>query len=78
MKTLSYRQIHVNPYFWRTQQQQEIDYIEDINGKLYAYEFKWNAAKKARFSKTFTDNYPVERTMVVNRANYLDFLAAGF
>lgn len=78
MKTLSYRQTHVNPYFWRTQQQQEIDYIEDINGKLYAYEFKWNPAKKSRFSKTFTDHYPVERTMVVNRENYLDFLAAGF
>lgn len=75
LKVLSYNQIHVNQYFWRTQQKQEIDYIEDINGKLYAYEFKWNPRKKARFSTTFTKNYPVEKTMLVNRENYLDFLS---
>ena len=67
--------MHVNQYFWRTQQKQEIDYIEDINGKLYAYEFKWNPKKKARFSTTFTKNYPVEKTILVNRDNYLDFLS---
>ncbi len=75
LKVLSYNQIHMNRYFWRTQQKQEIDYIEDLNGKLYAYEFKWNPKKKARFSTTFTKNYPVEKTMVVNRENYLDFLS---
>jgi predicted AAA+ superfamily ATPase len=74
MKLLSYHQIHANRYFWRTQQQQEIDYIEDIDGQLYAYEFKWNPKKKARFSKTFTKNYPVKATSLVNRENYLSFL----
>lgn len=74
MKLLSYHQIHANRYFWRTQQQQEIDYIEDINGQLYAFEFKWNPKKKVRFSKTFTKNYPVKATSLVNKDNYLSFL----
>lgn len=78
LKALAYHQIHVNQYFWRTQQQQEIDYIEDINGKLYAYEFKWNPKKKARFSTTFTKNYPVEQTLLVNPDNYLAFLEPKF
>lgn len=74
LKLLSYDQIPVNQYFWRTTQHQEIDYIEDANGKLYAYEFKWNPKKSVRFSSTFTKNYSVERQMVVNRENYLEFL----
>jgi len=74
LKYLSYNQIHANRYFWRTRQQQEIDYIEDINGHLYAYEFKWNPKKRVRFSKTFTNNYPVEGTSLVNRDNYWSFL----
>lgn len=61
-------------YFWRTQQQQEIDYLEEIDGKIYAFEFKWNPNKKARFSKTFTSNYPVAQTMTVTRGNYEEFL----
>ena len=74
LKHLSYHRVHMNYYFWRTQQKQEIDYIEDKNGQLYAYEFKWNPGKKAKISSTFTKNYPVARTMVVNRENYMDFL----
>ncbi len=74
LKNLSYHQIHMNKYFWRTQQKQEIDYIEDRNGKLYAYEFKWNPKKKAKISATFTKNYRVEQTMIVNRDNYMEFL----
>lgn len=47
-------------YFWRTKQQQEIDYLEMSNGKLSAFEFKWNPKKKIHFSKTFTSNYDAE------------------
>lgn len=73
-KSLSYQQIHANQYFWRTRQQQAIDYIEDIDGQLYAFEFKWNPKRKTRFSKTFTTNYSVKKTSLVNRDNYLPFL----
>lgn len=46
-----------NTYFWRTQDQQEIDYIEERDGMLHAYEIKWNPKSKARLSKTFSSAY---------------------
>ena len=61
-------------YFWRTTQQQEIDYIEEYGGKLYAYEFKWNDRKKAGFSKTFTGNYDVGITQVIHPKNISGFI----
>ena len=63
------------PYFWRTTQQQEIDYLEELDGRLTAYEFKWNPSKKARISKTFTSAYPDTAIHTVNSENYMDFLA---
>ena len=36
-------------YFWRTTQQQEVDYVEEVNGAFFAYEFKWNERKKIKF-----------------------------
>ncbi|MBK7094721.1 MAG: ATP-binding protein [Saprospiraceae bacterium] len=61
-------------YFWRTTQQQEIDYIEEENGQLSAYEFKWNENKKHNFPKTFLNAYPVSDSMVINRKNYSSFI----
>ncbi len=42
IKQLEYNESYGNKYFWRTTQQQEIDYIEEHSGKLFCYEFKWN------------------------------------
>jgi uncharacterized protein len=64
-----------NTYFWRTVQQQEIDYIEEYGGKLYAYEFKWNVNKSVNFSKTFTNAYPDHETKVISTENYMEFLS---
>ena len=74
MKTLEYNSIWANKYFWRTQDQQEIDYLEERDGVLFAYEFKWNPRKKVRFSRTFTGSYPNHELHIVNRENYVDFL----
>jgi len=63
----------VNAYFWRTHAQQEIDYIEEYSGKLYAYEFKWNPTRKVKFPKTFLNAYPEAKTNVVSRDNFTDF-----
>ncbi len=63
-----------NVYFWRTTQQQEIDYVEEYDGKLHAYEFKWNPGKKVRFTKTFLNAYPDSKTAAITRDNYLDFV----
>lgn len=74
LKNLHYAQKQVNSFFWRTAQQQEIDYVEEENGQFKAYEFKWNPLQKAKFSRTFTENYPVLSTAVINSANYLEFV----
>lgn len=60
-------------YFWRTTQQQEIDYIEEVDMALHAYEFKWNPKKKARLSKTFLKGYDATGK-VISRDNFRDFV----
>lgn len=74
LKKISYQNLYCNKYFWRTTQQQEIDYIEEHSGKLFAYEFKWNNNKKARLSKSFAKAYPKHEFNVINRDNYIDFI----
>ncbi|MDD2563356.1 MAG: ATP-binding protein [Salinivirgaceae bacterium] len=74
VKFLQYNNIWTNRYFWRTQDQQEIDYIEDLDGTLYAYEFKWNEKKVAKLSKTFANAYPQHSFETIHRGNYQDFL----
>lgn len=60
----------VRNYFWRTYQQQEIDWIEEKDGSFNAYEFKWNPKKKnSKFPKTFLDNYTVEHTEIITPQN---------
>lgn len=66
--------IDVKQYFWRTSQQQEVDYIEEIEGKLHAYEFTFSEKQKKQFSKTFLRNYKPQSEMIVNRNNYSEFL----
>jgi hypothetical protein len=61
-------------YFWRTYQQQEIDYIEDHDGKISAFEFKWNPNAKSRFSRVFTDAYSEATTQTISPKNFTDFL----
>jgi len=74
LKFTDYNQIWGNRYFWRTQDQQEIDYIEERDGKIYAFKFKWNKKAKARFSKSFLDAYPDNETQIITPGNYFDFI----
>jgi hypothetical protein len=73
-KLLHNRNVHARQYFWRTTQQQEIDYVEERDGKLFAFEFKWSATAKAKFPRTFLQNYPVERSRLVTPASTEEFL----
>ena len=66
--------IEPNKYFWRTRQQQEIDYIEESNGEIHAFEFKVSSKKKGKFSKTFTQQYHPSTLTTVNQENYFDFV----
>jgi len=71
-----YNDRHCNMYFWRTHAQQEIDYVEERDGKLYAYEFKWRVKKKVHFPKAFLEAYPGSSTEVVNSENYQMFVGS--
>ena len=64
----------MNRYFWRTKQQQEIDYLEESGGKLHAYEMKWTPRAKASITKTFTETYPNSELQVITPDNIADFL----
>ena len=74
IKTIHYNQKFVNQYFWRTKQQQEIDYIEERSGNFFAYEFKWNPEAKTRFSETFLKNYKPAEAKVIHKNNFQEFL----
>ena len=74
-KYLAQNQLSPKSYFWRTVQQQEIDYIEEVGKKYLAVEIKWNAKAKSRFSTTFLNAYPSSQ-MVVTPNNIEDFVMA--
>ena len=74
IKRNSYSRSYVQMYFWRTQQQQEVDLIEEQDGRLTAFEFKWNTKKKAKLPKTFIDNYPNTDFKVISPDNYVEFV----
>ena len=77
MKYLHYNGLDAERYFWRTTQQQEIDYIEEFQGKISAFEFKWSPTKPVRFSKTFLNAYPGSDMAVITPANYEAFVGFG-
>ena len=74
LKKNHYQQRTVNHYYWRTYNQKEIDLIEDSGGKLTGFEFKWSESK-SRNPQQFLDAYDHSEFKVINRENYLDFIA---
>lgn len=74
LKMNAYREHFVNSWFWRTTESQEIDYIEESGGRLKAYEFKWNAPRKATVTKTFSRAYPNAQVAFIHKDNVEDFL----
>lgn len=75
IKRNHYTSHYCNTYFWRTKSQQEIDYIEECDGTMTAFEIKWNPKRaNVRFPTTFLDSYNVKETVVITPDNYLDWL----
>jgi len=66
----------VNRYFWRTYDQEEIDYLEERDGHLTGFEFKYNPRRRHRFPKSFQDAYPDSELHRVDRGNYWRYLLA--
>jgi predicted AAA+ superfamily ATPase len=75
LKHREYARILANPYFWRTYTQQEIDLLEEREGNLFAYEFKWSARKPVAAPAAFRAAYPRAEFSVVTPENYLEFVA---
>ena len=75
IKYQNYTQKSVTNYFWRTYDQQELDWLEEENGILRAYEFKWNENRKVKIPTAFAKAYPEANFEVINKSNYLDFIS---
>ncbi|MBN2858579.1 MAG: ATP-binding protein [Candidatus Delongbacteria bacterium] len=74
IKQNSYKKRYCNSYFWRTTDQQEIDYIEESDGKLLACEFKWGDVKKVKIPKIFEETYPDSSSVIINKDNFGEFI----
>ena len=72
LKKQEYQKIRSNNYFWRTYDQKEIDWVEERDGRLFGYEFKWNAIAKP--PKLWLDTYPEASFESINQSNYLSFI----
>jgi predicted AAA+ superfamily ATPase len=73
-KHQEYNNLNVANYFWRTHTKQEIDWIEEKDGELFAYEFKWNPNKKVKVPSNWEKAYPKAKFSVIHPDNYLDFI----
>lgn len=73
LKKQAYKNIFANNYFWRTWDQKEVDFVEEREGKIFGYEFKYSPNKK-RLPKEFLDTYPNATLEIISQDNYLDFI----
>jgi predicted AAA+ superfamily ATPase len=73
MKQNNYKMSLAKPYFWRTTQQQEVDYVEENGGDIKGFEFKWNPSKKGKLPKTFIKKYNAKE-YIINRDNFREFV----
>ena len=73
IKLQQYNQIYTNNYFWRTVQKQEVDFVEDSNGKLTAFEFKWKRKGSAKIPSAFLREYDAI-VQVIDKDNFREFV----
>lgn len=73
IKKQTYDGIIANNYFWRTYDQQELDFVEEREGKLFAYEFKWKQ-QKVKIPAAWKKTYPDSQFKIISSENYLEWL----
>jgi predicted AAA+ superfamily ATPase len=74
IKFLNYTRRRVNFWFWRTSDQVELDWVEEENGELRGFEFKYGVTSKAKIPKAFTSNYPDAVTKIITPQNMHEFI----
>lgn len=75
LKYLHYHNLAPGRFFWRTIQKQEIDYLEDHDGKLSAFEIKWNPKAKFRIPGKFKETYTDVKVEMISKENFQNFLS---
>jgi len=73
LKKNEYKGVFSNNYFWRTYDQKEVDFVEERDGNLYGYEFKWGL-KKGKIQKEFLNTYANSSFEIINKDNFLEFV----
>jgi len=76
LKRQEYLGQNANNYFWRTYRQQELDFVEEREGRLFGYEMKWGKSK-VKPPTEWLAAYPEADFNLVNQTNYLEFVGAG-
>lgn len=75
IKKRGYQNIYASPYFWRTYEGQEIDLVEEGDGELRAFEFKWSAVRDCDAPSLWKREYPSSSYEVINSGNYFPFIS---
>lgn len=73
IKKQHYHKIHSNNYFWRTYNQKEVDFVEEREGRLFGYEFKWSTKNK-KIQQEWLDTYENASFEIINKENFLSFI----
>lgn len=74
LKCMDYTGFYGERYFWRTYQGQEIDFVEEIEGKYSAFEAKWSPSKKVSVPELFINRYPQSTFNVITPENYFEYV----
>lgn len=74
IKKQNYQKTPTKNYFWRTYDQQELDWLEEQGHQLAGFEFKWNENKKSKIPAAFGKAYPDATFEVISKKNYLEFI----
>lgn len=74
MKQLNYSGFYGKTHYWRNTQQAEIDFLEVLENEITAYEIKYSPTRKVIFSKSFTEKYHPQNTIVINKDNFWEYL----
>jgi predicted AAA+ superfamily ATPase len=74
IKLQSYHTRFTNNYFWRTVQKQEIDFIEEADGRIAAFEFKWRSSGRTRIPKSFLEKYNATG-YEITKENFREFIS---
>ena len=74
IKKCAYLELYGAFYFWRTYAGQEIDWVEEREGRLLGYEFKWSEKKRGKQPKDWFKTYSNADFQTINRENYMEFI----